>query len=413
VDLQLKDTGARLFDEYAAEHYGDQVAIVLDDQVMSAPAIRASHFEGRAQITGGPGGFSANEANRLVTILRFGPLPLPVREVDAGDCGAVPVPAVLASVTSTAAQSFPPEARATRIVEIPGAGATVTLPRQWRTWWGEHARMGTGVWTTDLASGWTCQISAQQDLVSAEAAADEFVAGLEFVPSVLRGRTSFDVPGGHVVSVSFGTPDRVDPQAGGAMVYVDAPESVVLVLCGEAPIEHWLDVARSIAPLTADFSPEPFDPRVAIPEHGFAVDFGMEWYVDPRAGHLGALLGGPIVLTTQTTALYGEGPPGAACQVEDDTGVAELAGPMSIVAWKVAIRHAGTGALHAKEPAMKLVELPSGPAIRADWSSVAMPATAWILSDDERVVVLLCRSFRPPEDRWLSIAETFEFLPAA
>ena len=49
VDLQLEDAGARLFDEYAAEHYGDQFAIVLDDRVMSAPAIRATRFGGRAR----------------------------------------------------------------------------------------------------------------------------------------------------------------------------------------------------------------------------------------------------------------------------------------------------------------------------------------------------------------------------
>ena len=40
VDMELKDTGARLFDEYAAEHYGEQFAIVLDDIVMSAPSSR-------------------------------------------------------------------------------------------------------------------------------------------------------------------------------------------------------------------------------------------------------------------------------------------------------------------------------------------------------------------------------------
>jgi SecD/SecF fusion protein len=91
VDLQLKDTGARLFDEYAEEHYGEQFAIVLDDRVMSAPVIQATRFGGRAQISGGQGGFSVNEANRLVTVLKFGPLPLPVREVSAGACGGAPV----------------------------------------------------------------------------------------------------------------------------------------------------------------------------------------------------------------------------------------------------------------------------------------------------------------------------------
>ncbi len=81
VDLQLKETGARLFDEYAAQHYGEQFAIVLDDQVVSAPTIQATRFGGRAQISGGQGGFPIDEARSLVTVLKFGSLPLEIREV--------------------------------------------------------------------------------------------------------------------------------------------------------------------------------------------------------------------------------------------------------------------------------------------------------------------------------------------
>jgi preprotein translocase subunit SecD len=81
VDLQLKDTGARLFDEYAAEHYDEQFAIVLDGDVISAPVIRAQRFGGRAQISGGTGGFMPSEAQSLVTVLKFGSLPLEIREV--------------------------------------------------------------------------------------------------------------------------------------------------------------------------------------------------------------------------------------------------------------------------------------------------------------------------------------------
>jgi protein-export membrane protein SecD len=81
VNLQLKETGARLFDEYAADHYGEQFAIVLDDQVMSAPVLQATRFGGSAQISGGTGGFAPAEAQSLVTVLKFGSLPLEIREV--------------------------------------------------------------------------------------------------------------------------------------------------------------------------------------------------------------------------------------------------------------------------------------------------------------------------------------------
>ena len=86
VNLELKETGARLFDEHADAVFGglpddDQFAIVLDGIVTSAPTINAPRFGGNAQISGGQGGFPADEAQSLVTVLKFGSLPLEIREV--------------------------------------------------------------------------------------------------------------------------------------------------------------------------------------------------------------------------------------------------------------------------------------------------------------------------------------------
>ena len=78
VNLEFKDTGSRLFDEHAAGHQGEQFAIVLDGIVESAPAIRAARFGGQAQISGN---FTIDEATNLVTVLKFGSLPLEIREV--------------------------------------------------------------------------------------------------------------------------------------------------------------------------------------------------------------------------------------------------------------------------------------------------------------------------------------------
>ena len=79
VDLTLKPDGARIFDQYAAQHYGEQFAIVLDGIVESAPVIRATSFGGRAQISGG---FSTQaEVTALVTVLRYGALPNAIEEV--------------------------------------------------------------------------------------------------------------------------------------------------------------------------------------------------------------------------------------------------------------------------------------------------------------------------------------------
>ncbi len=83
VNLELKDTGSRLFDEYADQVYGLPVsqrlfAIVLDGIVESSPSINAPRFGGQATISGN---FTVDEANNLVTVLRFGSLPLEIREV--------------------------------------------------------------------------------------------------------------------------------------------------------------------------------------------------------------------------------------------------------------------------------------------------------------------------------------------
>jgi preprotein translocase subunit SecD len=83
VDMELKSEGARLFDEYAAQVSGlpdneRLFAIVLDGIVQSAPTINAPRFGGQAQISGD---FTTQEATDLVTVLKFGSLPLEIREV--------------------------------------------------------------------------------------------------------------------------------------------------------------------------------------------------------------------------------------------------------------------------------------------------------------------------------------------
>ncbi|MFO7533222.1 MAG: hypothetical protein R6W93_12235 [Candidatus Limnocylindrales bacterium] len=104
VSLRFKDTGAGLFDAFAEEHFGEQFAIVFDDEVVSAPVIQATRFGGQAQISGGTGGFRLNELQRLVTVLKFGSLPLEVREVAFGACEA-PASAEATSVPTQAGTS--------------------------------------------------------------------------------------------------------------------------------------------------------------------------------------------------------------------------------------------------------------------------------------------------------------------
>ena len=74
VQFQFNPEGGELFRKLTGEHIGEQLAIVLDDRVYSAPVIR-SRIGSRGQIEGR---FSSAEAADLAVVLRSGSLSLPV-----------------------------------------------------------------------------------------------------------------------------------------------------------------------------------------------------------------------------------------------------------------------------------------------------------------------------------------------
>jgi preprotein translocase subunit SecD len=93
VNFQLKDdgpnSGAQLFAKFTSEHVNEYFAITLDEAVISAPVIKNAIPNGQVQISaGGIGGFPANEANELVTVLKFGSLPFPVVELSSEQISA-------------------------------------------------------------------------------------------------------------------------------------------------------------------------------------------------------------------------------------------------------------------------------------------------------------------------------------
>ncbi len=72
VHLEFNAEGAHKFAVCTGNHVGDQLAIVLDNKVYSAPSIQARINGGLAQITGK---FSFEEASNLAIVLRAGALP--------------------------------------------------------------------------------------------------------------------------------------------------------------------------------------------------------------------------------------------------------------------------------------------------------------------------------------------------
>lgn len=72
VSFRFNPTGARAFGDYTANNIGQPFAIVLDDEVISAPVIQ-SHIPGGSGII--TGSFTVEESTQLAVLLRAGALP--------------------------------------------------------------------------------------------------------------------------------------------------------------------------------------------------------------------------------------------------------------------------------------------------------------------------------------------------
>jgi protein-export membrane protein SecD len=72
VSFRFNPAGGRAFGLYTAENIGNPFAIVLDDEVISAPVIQAHISGGSGIITGR---FSIEESTNLAVLLRAGALP--------------------------------------------------------------------------------------------------------------------------------------------------------------------------------------------------------------------------------------------------------------------------------------------------------------------------------------------------
>lgn len=85
VSLKFSGVGPKKFSAVTAANVGKQMAIVLDDQVISAPVIRDRIPNGEAQITGLD---DIAEANRLAVVLRAGALKAPMNIIESRNIGA-------------------------------------------------------------------------------------------------------------------------------------------------------------------------------------------------------------------------------------------------------------------------------------------------------------------------------------
>ncbi len=85
VSITFDDRGGQLFEKITKENVGEQLAIFLDGEVVSAPRINETITGGSAIISGN---FTATEARDLVQNLNFGALPVPIELLSTQTIGA-------------------------------------------------------------------------------------------------------------------------------------------------------------------------------------------------------------------------------------------------------------------------------------------------------------------------------------
>ena len=82
--LPLQHPGSRKFAQATSENVGQPFAIVLDNEVISAPVIREPITGGSGQISGN---FTVQQANDLAILLRAGALPAPLTVIEERTVG--------------------------------------------------------------------------------------------------------------------------------------------------------------------------------------------------------------------------------------------------------------------------------------------------------------------------------------
>jgi preprotein translocase subunit SecD len=84
VSFRFNSTGSRKFAQSTSENVGQPFAIVLDNEVISAPVIREPITGGSGQISGN---FTVQSANELAILLRAGALPAPLTVIEERTVG--------------------------------------------------------------------------------------------------------------------------------------------------------------------------------------------------------------------------------------------------------------------------------------------------------------------------------------
>lgn len=84
INFTFDGSGARRFGDFTTDHVGELFAIVLDEQIISAPRIQTPINGGSGRITGN---FAPDEAGRIALLIRSGALPATLTVIEQRSVG--------------------------------------------------------------------------------------------------------------------------------------------------------------------------------------------------------------------------------------------------------------------------------------------------------------------------------------
>lgn len=85
IDIEFNSEGTKKFAEATKRNLGKQIAIFLDEELISAPTVQSEITNGKGRITGK---FSLQEAKRVAIQLNAGALPVPMKLAEQKNIGA-------------------------------------------------------------------------------------------------------------------------------------------------------------------------------------------------------------------------------------------------------------------------------------------------------------------------------------
>lgn len=88
VAVEFTGKGTKTFADLTSAHVGEQLAIIYDNKLVSAPLLKSAITEGRCTISGGEDFKDMKNAQNLASTLRIGALPLELRNIHDNVVGA-------------------------------------------------------------------------------------------------------------------------------------------------------------------------------------------------------------------------------------------------------------------------------------------------------------------------------------